>query len=233
VLTLRGRFGCRHRRGQLVFDPSRAVMERQGEEYVSHHPDGGDECLVVKSTTLLAHLAAWQVVPLHVAAQVRIHDLAAHLDRDPADVLEVEEALATIFTLGTAGRRPAVGRWRGIADEIAHEVALRFDEPLPLSTLAAQVGVSPFAACRLFRRVTGSTIHGYQLELRLRHAVTLLLETRRPLADIALATGFANQGHFGNHFRRRYGLTPGRLRTPEGRQALAGRLPAEPARKIV
>jgi AraC-like DNA-binding protein len=39
---------------------------------------------------------------------------------------------------------------------------------------------------------------------------------------IALATGFANQGHFGNHFRRRYGLPPGEARRDA--RALVARL---------
>ena len=197
-------------------------MERAGEEYVSYHPDGGDECLTISGSELTRSLDAWQVIPLNVEAQIRIHDLATRLQSGSVDLLEVEETLATIFQLGRGpDRRVGVGRWRAKAEEIAHEVAMRFDEPLPLAALAAQVGVSPFDACRLFRRATGSTIHRYQLELRLRHALTLLLDTGRPLADIALSTGFANQGHFGNHFRRRYGVSPGRARTPEGKQALA------------
>jgi AraC family transcriptional regulator len=227
VITLRGRFSYRHRRGRLAFDPSRAIMQRAGEEYVSHHPDGGDESLVVTGSALAASFDAWQVIPLDVDAQVRIHDLAARLEAGPVDPLEVDETLSTLCAEvdRSPPRRAGAGRWRAQADEIAHEVAMRFDQPLPLAALAARVGVSPFAACRLFRQATGSTIHQYQVELRLRHALTLLFETGRPLADIALATGFANQGHFGNHFRRRYGLTPGRARTPEGKRALVGSLP--------
>jgi transcriptional regulator GlxA family with amidase domain len=132
----------------------------------------------------------------------------------------VEETLATAFDLDNIRPRTNA-RARAAAQEIAHEVAAHFDRPLPLTLLANRVGLSPFAATRLFRSSTGFTIHQFQVELRLRHALALLFETDRPLADIALATGFANQGHFGNHFRRRYGLPPGRARSREGMQALA------------
>ncbi len=226
VVTLQGRFSYRHRRGRLAFDPSQAVIQRAGEEYVSHHPDGGDECLAIHSPAVAGSFDPWHVIPMDVESQVRMHALAARLEGGPMDLLEVEETLARIFGPGQGERRRwGGGRWRAQADEIAHEVAMRFDQPLPLSALASGVGLSPFAACRVFRRATGSSIHRYQLELRLRHALTLLFETSRPLADIALATGFANQGHFGNHFRRRYGLTPGRARTPAGQQTLAALAP--------
>jgi AraC family transcriptional regulator len=221
VVTLRGRFSVRHRAGQAIFDPTRAVMERAGDEYVSRHPEGGDECLSLASDLLIATFDSWQSVSLPVPAQVRLHDLAARLGAGAADVLEVEEALADIFDPDAQRRRRGTSRARALADQIAHEVAVRFNQPLPLDLLASQVGVSPFAACRLFRSTTGWTIHQYQLELRLRHALTLLFETEHPLAAIALETGFANQGHFGNHFRRRYGLTPGQARTTDGKKALA------------
>jgi AraC family transcriptional regulator len=225
VVTLRGRYSLRHPRGRVLSDPSRAVMFRVGEEYVTQHPDGGDECLCIK-TPLVSSLASWQVVPIAVHAQVRLHQLAAQLHAGaPLDVLEVEEKLASALE-GEPARAPERlgARARAAAEEIAHEVALHFDCPLPLGALAARVRLSPFAACRLFPRATGFTIHQYQIELRLRHALALLLETRRSLADIALEAGFANQGHFGNHFRRRYGVTPGQARLVTGMKQLAQRL---------
>jgi AraC family transcriptional regulator len=221
VVTLRGRYRVRHVGGQVVFDPTRAVMHAGGEEYVSCHPDGGDECLLITSDLLAATYEPWQVVPLDVPAQLRLSDLAARLQAGSMQVLEVQEILAEIFDPDRAPPRRGTRRARVLAEEIAQQVAAHFDQALPLESLAGQLGVSPFAACRLFRSATGWTIHQYQLELRLRHALTLLYETQQPLASIALQTGFANQGHFGNHFRRRYGLTPGQARTADGKRVLA------------
>jgi AraC family transcriptional regulator len=220
VVTLRGRYAVRHRRGRVMFDPSHVAIHRSADDYATYHPDGGDHGLVVRSAAISARLEPWQAVPITVAAQIRLHDLTARLAAGQVEVLEVEETLATVFDLDRPPRR-ATARARAAAEEIAHEVAVRYDQPLPLSALASQVGLSPFAATRLFRGATGFTIHQYQIELRLRHALALLFETDRPLADIALHTGFANQGHFGNHFRRRYGLPPGRVRRADGMKLLA------------
>jgi AraC family transcriptional regulator len=225
VVTLRGRYSLRHRRGRVLSDPSRAVMFRAGEEYVTQHPDGGDECLCIGSP-FYSSLPSWQVVPIAAYAQVRLHLLSARLQAgEPLEALEVDETLAAALD-GEQPRvpRPLGARGRAAAEEIAHEVALHFDRPLPLADLAARARLSPFAACRLFPRATGFTIHQYQIELRLRHALALLLDTRHSLAEIALESGFANQGHFGNHFRRRYGVTPGQARMDTGIKQLARRL---------
>jgi transcriptional regulator GlxA family with amidase domain len=48
----------------------------------------------------------------------------------------------------------------------------------------------------------------WQLEARIRHAQRLLLETRRPLEQVAEATGFADAVHFGRTFRRLTGTPP-------------------------
>jgi AraC family transcriptional regulator len=72
--------------------------------------------------------------------------------------------------------------------------------------------VSVAHACRAFRRATGATIHARVREARLRHALALLLDTDRPIADIAIDVGFANQGHLGNAFAARFGVSPGRAR---------------------
>ena len=227
TVTLRGRFSVRHRKGRVAFDPTRAVLFPGAVgEYDTHHPDGGDECFLLHSPTYSGLLDPWQPVPIAADGQLRLHQLTARLARGPADLLEVEEALATVFDMNHTPPH-ATARARTAAEEIAHEVALHFDQALPLAALAGRVGLSIFAACRVFRSATGWTIHQYQLELRLRHALALLLETDRQLADIALGTGFANQGHFGNHFRRRYGVTPGSVRNASGKQSLAARLSSE------
>jgi len=134
----------------------------------------------------------------------------------------VEEDLA--LALGSA-ERPAANaprRDRAIAEAVRYTIDLWHDSRLGLADLAAAAGVSVFHACRAFRRATGNSIHRHRQETRLRHALALLLDTELPLAQVALEAGFSNQGHLGNRFRRRFGLTPGAARTSEGRRFLLG-----------
>ena len=133
--------------------------------------------------------------------------------RPQAPVLAAEAALAAV-TAGPAGdTSPAGGPAdQTIAARITAFIAEHYDQPLRLAALADAARVSPHHACRAFRRATGRTIHAHHEDVRLRHALALVLDTERPLAEVAAATGFANQGHLGNRFRRRFGTSPGRAR---------------------
>nr|BDT38034.1 helix-turn-helix transcriptional regulator [Myxococcus sp. MH1] len=216
VLALHGRFQYRDSRTRAVVSPGvglRLGPQRPCE--IRHPHGGGDACLSVRG----AWLRRWShpdasTLAVSAEAYVRLQSLLSHVAREePVERVQVEEALGLILTTpgerGTTAVRP---RERDIAHAIAHEAALHFDAKVSVETLAASAGVSPFHACRVFRKVTGTGIHQHLQEVRLRHALALLLDTRLPLADVALEAGFANQGHLGNAFRRRYGQTPGAAR---------------------
>lgn len=82
--------------------------------------------------------------------------------------------------------------------------------PRDLATLGEAEGLSRYQVLRAFVRATGLTPHAYQTQRRLESAAGLI---RRggALADIALATGFADQSHMTRAFVRRFGYTPGAL----------------------
>lgn len=85
-------------------------------------------------------------------------------------------------------------------------------EPFSLQEMAGCVGLSVFHFSRALKASTGLTPRGLVTRRRLQRAETLLTETRMPLAEVALATGFADQAHFTNLFRRETGVTPGAWR---------------------
>lgn len=78
--------------------------------------------------------------------------------------------------------------------------------------LAATIGTSPFHLCRSFRRVTGLTLHHYQLELRTRLALEHIEGPDQNLSRLAQDLGFSSHSHFTAAFRQRMGRTPSRAR---------------------
>ncbi|HHQ4652979.1 AraC family transcriptional regulator [Aeromonas hydrophila] len=90
--------------------------------------------------------------------------------------------------------------------------------PLTLAQLSAVAGLTPSHFVRSFSRHYGMTPHAYLLDQRIRHARTLL-RRGEPLAEVALASGFADQAHFQRQFKRRVAATPGHYRTQLIRQA--------------
>ena len=70
-------------------------------------------------------------------------------------------------------------------------------------------GLDRFTIARQFRRAFGTSPHRYLLMRRLGSARERI-SLGHSLADIAADTGFADQAHFSRHFKKAYGMTPGR-----------------------
>ncbi len=84
--------------------------------------------------------------------------------------------------------------------------------PVSLQNLAEAAGLSAFHLLRVFKKATGVTPHAWLTQLRVERARHLLLSGLSP-AETALATGFYDQSHFTNTFRRFMGVTPRRYRS--------------------
>jgi AraC-like DNA-binding protein len=83
---------------------------------------------------------------------------------------------------------------------------------ITLAELARAASLSPARLCRAFARHVGLPPHAYQLRLRVEDAKQLLLQGQ-PVAEVAAATGFADQSHLGRHFKRIVGTTPSTYRS--------------------
>ncbi len=70
-------------------------------------------------------------------------------------------------------------------------------------------GFDRYTTARQFRKLLGTSPHRYLVMRRLDRA-KVLLSQGGSLADIAADTGFADQAHFTRHFKKTFGMTPGR-----------------------
>jgi AraC family transcriptional regulator len=77
-----------------------------------------------------------------------------------------------------------------------------------LAELAANVGMSPYYFCRLFKQSTNLSPHQFVLRKRIERAQLRLKEHRHSMVDIATELGFSDQSHFARIFRRLVGTTP-------------------------
>ena len=94
---------------------------------------------------------------------------------------------------------------RRVTDYLAAHLA----EDIPLQILSDLVKLSRSYFSRAFKVSTGLAPHQWLLQARISKAKQLLLETDRPLAQIAIDVGFADQAHFTRTFRREAGESPG------------------------
>jgi AraC family transcriptional regulator len=122
-------------------------------------------------------------------------------------MLELVAEIARI-SLTTSARRPP--RWLNHTREVLHE---HFAQQMSLTEIAACVGVHPVYLATVFRQHYNCTVGEYVRRLRVEFASRELSNTATPLAEIALAAGFAHQSHFARTFKRLTGLTPAQYRS--------------------
>jgi len=85
--------------------------------------------------------------------------------------------------------------------DAALAMEMNIENPRPLDDLAAELGVSLRHLERLFKRYLGSTPAQYYLDLRLRRARELLLQTNMSVMEVTVATGFLSSSHFSKSYR--------------------------------
>jgi AraC-like DNA-binding protein len=142
---------------------------------------------------------------------VRVHRALQH----GIDMLSVEAELIDAFQL-------LLSRYGGVREQRTHSArdpkrvgamqeTLRehLNEPLSLTELARAVGLSAHHAAQLFAREVGMPPHAWRNQVRLEHAVRLL-RSRMSVAEVAASCGYTDQSHFTRHFRKAYGVPPGR-----------------------
>jgi AraC-like DNA-binding protein len=162
-----------------------------------------------------------QALPFFAPGVIRDADLALRLARAHRlleagnDALAAEaamlDALSTLLVrysqtqpapsqLPTDDKRVAIMQERLTGDLI---------EPITLADVARAAGLSPFHAARLFTQATGLPPHAWRNQVRLQRSLAPLREGVS-VADVAAASGFTDQSHFTRHFRRMFGVPPGR-----------------------
>ena len=91
-------------------------------------------------------------------------------------------------------------------------ICLNYAEPLTVTQIARQCGLSASRFAHLFRSQTGETPQRY-LELQRLHRACQLLEfTQEPIREIARQVGFDNPFYFTLRFKRQQGVSPRHLR---------------------
>jgi AraC family transcriptional regulator len=83
---------------------------------------------------------------------------------------------------------------------------------MEIDDLANVVALSRSHFSRAFKHSVGLSPMEYVVVRRVERAKTIIRETKEPLAEVALACGFADQAHLNRRFRDVVGVSPGRWR---------------------
>jgi AraC family transcriptional regulator len=162
---------------------------------VIEHPCLHDPLLAVIGRAL------WQELECPSPASALYANTAAHFLA--AHVLRSYSSLGTVLPEPPQGGL-SLRQLQCVVDFVQTHLSQR----LTLDALAQHTGFSVYYFARLFRQTTGESPHQYVLRQRVERAQELLEQPDRPLADVAFATGFANQSHLTQQFRLHFGVTP-------------------------
>ncbi len=80
-------------------------------------------------------------------------------------------------------------------------------EKVSLAEVAREAGLSRYHFLRVFKQVTGMSPHAYRTLRRVEHAMGLLRKGL-PISRVAQETGFSDQSHFTNTFKKFTAMTP-------------------------
>ena len=91
---------------------------------------------------------------------------------------------------------------------VLDHIEAHYADEVPLHTLANLTRLSKSYFSRAFKQSAGVSPHKWLITLRCVKAKQMLLEGQLPLAEIAAATGFADQSHFTRVFGQSNGMPP-------------------------
>ncbi|MDP4264532.1 MAG: AraC family transcriptional regulator [Bacteroidota bacterium] len=87
-----------------------------------------------------------------------------------------------------------------------------FDHHVTIASIAQQMGMNEFKLKAGFKQVFGISMFDYLIKKRMQAARNLLLETDKPIKEIASLTGYSTKQSFLNAFKKYFHDTPGAFR---------------------
>jgi AraC-like DNA-binding protein len=224
-LPYRGLFVWHVGQDEVVGDANQVLFVSGGESFHISQPLTGDyaELIITSDAETLAELAhvSDSCLAFHPLFRRRSRraDLSLqssraqylHAVRDHnGDGLATDELLIDLLRSALQGEpttceasrptRRLIGRTKEFLE--AH-----LSSPIRLSDVARAVGASPTDLTDVFRRVEGTPLHRYLMQLRLARAL-VELPSADDLTTLALGLGFSSHSHFTVTFRRAFGCTP-------------------------
>ncbi|WP_327113835.1 AraC family transcriptional regulator [Streptomyces sp. NBC_01341] len=150
-----------------------------------------------------------------------------HRAAEEGNALAADSVLRVLVAglLDRHGRVPQAGapHYAGARDAARARAVLeeRMERPPTLEALASELGTSPFALLRAFKKRYGMPPHTWLTDARVRRARRMLDAGSAP-ADAAAAVGFTDQPHLNRHFTRIVGVPPGAYRRERARTYKTG-----------
>ncbi len=136
--------------------------------------------------------------------ETRVRDLLAQA---ASLIHSSSPAAAAVPSLADCCFRPTgLTRWQ--ANRVDEYIDAHMCETIRMASLASVTRLSTSYFFHAFRTTFGESPYRYVVRRRIEFAKALMISSARPLADIALDSGFADQPHMTRQFKQFVGVTP-------------------------
>jgi AraC-like DNA-binding protein len=226
-LIERGRQSFTHKGTKFLTPPGGVIFINPGAVHTGEAVDeGGFEMRSLYPRTSHMEMAAFELTGRHQALpffnEVRVDHpwamksvLSLHKAMSEGEsTLECESRF--VWTLAQLIQRYAdvpltegqPGKEKKAIEQARTYLDEHFAQGVSLNELAQHVALSPYYLLRVFRAEAGMPPYAYLESVRVRHAQRLI-ETGKPLAEVAVEVGFSSQSHMTRRFKKIIGATPG------------------------
>jgi len=141
------------------------------------------------------------------------------IKKDFRDRFEVEAALFDFlfaYERFAHQARDSSGEGQRLLDDVRSRIITSLPQAIGVEKLAADYGMTRSHFSHFFRSRTGLTPAHFATEVRIHEAARMLMDSRMPLKQVALASGFANPSHFSKIFKLFQHLSPASYRRAIG-----------------
>jgi AraC family transcriptional regulator len=97
-------------------------------------------------------------------------------------------------------------------NEMILYVQEHLEQRMTLEELASVAGYSPFHIHRIFHAYVGETLGAFIQRLRMGKALDALINSQKPITDIALQSGYQTPAAFSKAFKHQFHTTPSQVR---------------------
>ncbi|HEY2492562.1 MAG TPA: AraC family transcriptional regulator [Paenibacillus sp.] len=127
----------------------------------------------------------------------------------------IHELLRQLETQGIRTRKP------DLVSQAIRYIDAYYQESLTLELIADKLNYSPRHLSMRFKEQTGASPIHYLIQVRVNHAIELLLGTDATLQEIAHAVGYSDVYYFSRIFKKYIGLSPVRFQKAERQRRLS------------
>ena len=219
-LILRGR-GEFHRMGRVWTVQAPCVITQWPGEYLEYGPAPGEtwsECYIVYDPALMPRLHACNLVdqskpvwPIQDVASVRAQlDELVRLSNSPQTdgVADRVDRVCERLVLETWLTQSVASTEMTALQTILSNLRKNPGQEVDFDAMAKRNGLSSSTFRRRWVDVIGKPPARYLQELRMREACRMLVETNRPIHEIARAVGFVDELYFSRRFKQELRVAP-------------------------